>query len=228
MLLIAFFCALLSYFLFIFRFAWQGIIWLKTSASRQLYSQSVGAAPATVYLSTVLDLLFFRRTFSTGKFLWTGSWIFHLSFFFVALRHTRFFFSSLPDCLIFLQPAGLVAGYLLPVSLLYLIGRRLLAGKERYASPYNYGLSVMLFLISSIGLAMRMFFRPDVVMVKQFSLGIVSFSPQPLPESLLFLFHFGLFLFLLPYLPTHILAAPFVNLEANRRAEELRYVIHDK
>jgi len=49
-----------------------------------------------------------------------------------------------------------------------------------------------------------------------------------LPDSSLFLFHIALFLLLLPYLPTHIIAAPFVNLEANRRLEELRYVIHER
>lgn len=75
---------------------------------------------------------------------------------------------------------------------------------------------------------MRMFFRPDLLSVKQFALGIFGLSPQPLPDSILFFLHIGLFLLLLPFLPPHIIAAPFVNLEANRRMEELRYVIHER
>jgi nitrate reductase gamma subunit len=179
-------------------------------------------------MATVLDILFFRRLFNTSKLLWIGSWVFHISFFFVALRHLRFFFPSLPDCLIFIQPVGLIAGYLLPLSLLYLMTLRTVQNKDRYSSSYNYAISGMLFFISTIGLAMRIFFRPDVVSVKQFSLGILGLSPQPLPDSPLFLLHVGLFFLLLPFLPTHMIAAPFVNLEANRRIEELRHVIHER
>ncbi|MBI5073897.1 MAG: hypothetical protein HZB62_01815 [Nitrospirae bacterium] len=228
MSLIFFFAAIFSYLFFLLRFAWQGIVWLRASGHAAAYPVFLTRVPAGAYISTVLDILFFRRIFTASKRLWIGSWIFHVSFFFVALRHMRFFFSSLPDCLIFLQPVGVLAGYLLPLSLLYLIVLRIVQKKDRYASSYNYIISGMLLLIGSAGLAMRMLFRPDLLSVKQFSLGIFGLSPQPLPDSMLFLLHIGLFLLLLPVLPTHIIAAPFVNLEANRRMEELRYVIHER
>jgi nitrate reductase gamma subunit len=228
MSLIFFFAAVFSYLFFVVRFAWQSIIWFRASGHAAAYPVFLKRVPASVCIGTVLDILFFRRIFNTSKPLWIGSWVFHISFFLVALRHMRFFFPSLPDCLIFLQPVGLIAGYLLPLSLLYLIALRTSQKKERYASLYNYIISGMLLLISSIGVVMRMFFRPDMLRVKEFSLGIFGLSPQPLPDSSLFLFHLALFLLLLPYLPTHIIAAPFVNLEANRRMEELRYVIHER
>lgn len=220
--------ALVAYLFFIVRFAWQSIIWFRASGHAAAYSVFLKKVPASVYISTLLDILFFRKIFSTSKLLWAGSWVFHVSFFFVALRHMRYFFPSLPDCLILFQPVGVVAGYLLPFSLFYLIVLRIVQKKDRYVSSYNYIISAMLFFISSIGLTMRMFFRPDLLSVKQFSLGIFGLSPQALPDSALFLFHLALFLLLLPYLPTHIIAAPFVNLEVNRRREELRYVIHEK
>jgi nitrate reductase gamma subunit len=228
MSLIFFLAALFSYLLFVVRFAWQGLQMLRASGHAVPYPVFLRRVPASVYLSTVFDILFFRRIFSSSKVLWIGSWLFHLSFFFVALQHMRYFFPSLPDCLILLQPVGVVAGYLLPFSLLYLMVLRTVKKKDRYVSSYNYVISGILFFISSVGLTMRMFFRPDLLSVKQFSLGIFGFSPQALPDSSLFLIHIALFLLLLPYLPTHILAAPFVNLEANRRMEELRYVIHEK
>jgi nitrate reductase gamma subunit len=220
--------ALISYLFFIVRFAWQGIIWFRASGHAAAYPVFLKKVPASVYSSTLLDILFFRKIFNTSKLLWAGSWVFHVSFFFVALRHMRYFFPSLPDCLILLQPVGVVAGYLLPLSLLFLMALRTVKKKDRYVSSYNYFISGMLLFISSIGLTMRMFFRPDLLSVKQFSLGIFGLSPQALPDSALFLFHLALFLLLLPYLPTHIIAAPFVNLEVNRRMEELRYVIHEK
>jgi len=223
-----FFAAVVIYLFFIVRFVWLVIIWLRASGNATAYPVFLTRVPVRVYVITVLDILFFRRIFDTSKLLWIGSWVFHVSLFFVALRHMRYFFPSVPDCLIFFQPVGLIAGYLLPLSLLYLIALRTAQKKDMYASSYNYAISGMLFFISTVGLMMRMYFRPDLLSVKQFSLGIFGLSPQPLPDSMLFLLHIGLFLLLLPFLPTHIIAAPFVNLEANRRVEELRYVIHEK
>lgn len=228
MSLIFFFAAVFSYLFFLVRFCWQSIVWFRASGHAAAYPLFLAKVPVSVYIATVLDILFFRRIFNTSKLLWIGSWVFHISFFFVALRHMRYFFPTLPACLVFLQPLGLIAGYLLPLSLLYLTALRTSQKKDRYASSYNYAISGMLFFISTVGLTMRMFFRPDLLSVKQFSLGIFGLSPQPLPDSMLFLLHIGLFLFLLPFLPTHIIAAPFVNLEVNRRMEELRYVIHER
>ncbi len=220
--------ALVAYLFFLIRFAWQSIVWIRASGYAAAYPVFLSTVPARVYISTLLDILFFRKIFNTSKLLWIGSWVFHISFFFAALRHMRYFFSSLPDCLIFLQPVGLIAGYLLPLSLLYLIALRTMQREDRYASSYNYIISGMLLLISSTGVVMRTFFRPDLISVKQFALGIFGLSPHVLPDSSLFLFHLSLFLLLLPYLPAHLIAAPFVNLEANRRMEELRYVIHER
>ena len=45
----------------------------------------------------------------------------------------------------------------------------------------------------------------------------MSFSPAPLPESLLFTLHFVLVLVLVPLLPTHIFTAPLVMYEARKR-----------
>lgn len=226
--MILFFAAVFSYLFFVVRFSWQSIAWFRTSGPAVAYPVILRKVSAAVSITTLLDILFFRRLFTTGKFLWIGSWLFHVSFVLVALRHTRYFFRSLPECLIFLQPFGVAAGYLLPLSLLFLMMLRIIQKKHRYSSSYNYIISGMLLLISLTGVVMRTFFRPDLISVKQFALGIVSLRPQALPDSLLFLLHVGIFIALLPYLPTHILAAPFVNLEANRRREELRYLIHER
>ncbi len=222
------FCgALLSYLAFLIRFAWQAVAWFRATDRTFLYPRFRGRTSPPVCASTGLDIFFFRRIFSSGKLLWLGSWTFHVSLFFVALRHARYFFPTLPDCLIFIQPVGVFFGYLLPVSLLFLIVLRSMRKKYRYVSSYNHVISGMLLLISASGIVMRNFFRPDLVTVKQFSLGIVSLSPAALPDSPIFLLHGIAFVVLLPYLPTHLLAAPFVTLEANRRNEELKDIIHE-
>jgi len=224
---IVFCAALISYLVFVSRFAWQGITYLRAAGQSAAYPRFLSTTPTSVYIATLLDILLFRRVFSVDKLLWMGSWTFHVSFFFVILRHVRYFFSSLPDCFTILQPIGVFFGYLLSVSLLFLIMLRVSQKKDRYVSSYNYVITGMLFLISVTGVMMRNFFRPDLVVVKQFCLGVFGLSPAVLPESPAFLMHSVMFLVLLPYLPAHFFAAPFVNLEANSRKEELRGIMHE-
>jgi hypothetical protein len=74
---------------------------------------------------------------------------------------------------------------------------------------------------------MNLAFKPDLVYAKLFVLGILSFSPHPAPESLLFVLHFVLVLVLVLLLPTHIFTAPLVMYEARRRGVDLKQVVHD-
>ena len=85
----------------------------------------------------------------------------------------------------------------------------------------------LLFAISTLGLLMYLDFKPDLVGVKLFILGILSFAPQPLPQSLLFLAHFILVLVLVLLLPSHIFTAPLVMFEARKRDQALRGVMHE-
>jgi hypothetical protein len=89
-------------------------------------------------------------------------------------------------------------------------------------------LLVLLLVISSLGLLMITAYRTDVVMVKLFIQGILSFSPAAAPDSILFLLHFSLVLILVPFLPSHILTAPLVMLEAKKRELALPLVMHEK
>jgi hypothetical protein len=65
-------------------------------------------------------------------------------------------------------------------------------------------------------------------MVKLFIQGILSLSPAAAPDSIPFLLHFSLVLIVVPLLPTHILTAPLVMLEARKRDLALPLVMHDK
>jgi hypothetical protein len=67
----------------------------------------------------------------------------------------------------------------------------------------------------------------DLVGVKLFSLGILSFTPAPLPGGVLFPMHIVLVLIVVALLPTHIVTAPLVMLEARRRDLGLPQVMHE-
>jgi nitrate reductase gamma subunit len=154
--------------------------------------------------------------------------VFHVSFLLVVLRHLRFFFSTVPEWVWWFQIPGLIAGYVLPLSLVYILIIRRFSVQEKYSSPVNMVLLVLLLAISSLGLLMSTLFMIDVVMVKLFIQGILSFSWAVVPDSLLFLLHFSLVLVLVPLLPTHILTAPLVMLEAEKRKLALPLVMHEK
>lgn len=228
--LILFLVAYVVYAAFWCRIAFHVLLWFKTTKHSIISPAVRSGRPAQVFFLSALDIVFFSRLFNSSKMLWLGSWTFHLSFFFVILRHLRFFLNPVPGCIIFLQPAGVVAGYTLPASLLYLIILRLLGRYgyvSKYVSYYNFFLLGLLFSISSTGLLMHMFFVPDLMGVKEFVLGILAFKLRPLPEYPLFIVHFALVLLLLPYLPTHFFSAPLVILEARKREEELKTLMHN-
>ena len=216
------------YTAFWIRFFSHLLVWWK-AARRSIESVSV-AAPSSVkaYILTVMDVVFFGRLLMVNPALWLGEWIFHFSFFLVLLRHLRFFLNPVPPCIWWIQTPGLIAGYILPVSLVYILIVRLLFGRERYASPANVFLLGLVLVISSVGVAMQLLFKPNLVEVKLFVLGILSFIPAATPESVLFAVHFCLVLILIPFLPTHIFFAPFVMMEARKREQALRLVMHEK
>ncbi len=173
------------------------------------------------------DIVFLTRLLRTNDLLWMGEWLFHCSFVVVALQHLRFVLDPVPEWVWFIQPFGVVAGFLLPLSLFSILLMK--TGKEEgYFPLYNVFLVTLLLLIAVTGLLMRYVFRTNLVAVKEFVTGIFTFSPANSPDGVLFVIHFTLVLLLLASLPSHIFTAPFVILEARKREEALRRIIHEK
>lgn len=173
------------------------------------------------------DIFFLARLLKTNDLLWIGEWIFHGSLLLVVLRHLRFILDPVPGWVSCLQTPGLIAGYIFPVSLISILLMKL--GKEKgYFPSYNFFLLVLLFLIGVSGLLVKTVFLTDISAVKSFMLGVFAFSPADPPSSLLFSVHYILALILLTCLPSHIFTAPFVIMEARRRDEGLRTVMHEK
>lgn len=203
-------------------------VWWR--AVRQTSGPSLYIAPSRGKACALAasDVLFFGRLLMVNPALWIGEWFFHASFLLVLTRHLRFFLNPIPAWVWFLQTPGLIAGYLLPVTLLYILIIRLRTNHEKYASPANMFFLVLVLVISTIGVLMNALFKPDLVDVKLFILGIMSFSPVAVPGSVLFLLHFSLILVLVSILPSHIFTAPIIMLEARKRDLALHLVIHEK
>ena len=173
------------------------------------------------------DIIFLTRLLKTNDLLWIGEWFFHGSLVIVALRHLRYVLTPVPDWVWFIQPFGLVAGYILPLSLLFILIMKAL-GEREYFPSYNFFLLLLLLVMAVTGLLIQTIFRTDVIAVKEFMSGIFTFNPTVLPHSLLFILHFFLFLVLVVSLPAHVFTAPFVMIEARRHEKALETLIREK
>ncbi len=220
--------AYLVYAAFWIRFFAHILVWLRAKGRGTVpVSYSTRGQGKACALAAV-DVLFFRRLLMVNPALWIGEWLFHASFLVVITRHLRFFLNPVPAWVWHLQTPGLIAGYILPLSLLYILIIRLLTTHEKYASPANMFLLALVFLISTIGVLMHAPFRPDLVDVKLFIFGIITLAPTAIPGNLLFILHFILFLILVSVLPTHIFTAPIIMLESRKQELALRLIIHEE
>jgi nitrate reductase gamma subunit len=214
------------YAAFWLRFFAHLLVWWK-AAQRLRTTAVVSRLPLRTCTLTAVDVVLLGKVLDVNPALWIGEWTFHASFLFAVLRHLRYFLDPVPHWVWWLQTPGLIAGYILPFAAAYILVVRALTRLEKYAAPANMFLVTLVLLISSIGVIMHAWYKPDLVDVKLFALGTLSFQAAAVPESLLFVTHFTLALVLMPFLPTHILTAPLVMLEARRREEALHMVMHD-
>jgi hypothetical protein len=210
------------------RFLLHALLWWKAVTRPAAIVGPVPPSSVKAWAFSARDLVLFWRLLKVNPALWFGEWVFHVSFLFVVLRHLRYVFLSVPEWVWWFQVPGLIAGYVLPLSLFYIIIVRLLSVREKYSSPANMVLLGLLLVITSLGLLMVTLYRTDVVAVKLFTIGILNATPAAVPDSILFLLHFFLVLVLVPLLPTHILTAPLVMLEARKRDLGLPLVIHEE
>src|SRR5208337_855818 len=86
---------------------------------------AVSRASCPVVLKWAGDIFFFTRLLKTNDVLWLGEWLFHCSFLFVVMRHLRYVLNPVPGCVVLAQQAGIIAGYLLPAALLYILAVKL-------------------------------------------------------------------------------------------------------
>ncbi len=181
------------------------------------------ASPGAALTSSAAEVFFFSGLWRSDRWHWLGAWPLHACLVLVALRHLRYFLYPVPGWLTACQTAGLWAGCLLPVALLYLLARRLLIDHAVQASSAADYLALLLLLaIAGTGVAMRLVWRQDVLAVKDMALAYASLRlPASAPAGSLFAAHFLLVNALVAYLPfSRLLHAPGVSLGLAWRRRE--------
>ena len=170
-------------------------------------------APTTeggVALRLVREVVLFESLFKANKWIWLFGWLFHAALLIVLLRHLRYFTQPVWEWVVWLQPFGIYAGFVMVAGLLGLWARRLLVPRVRYISaPSDHLMLALLVGIGVSGLLMKFAARTDIVAVKSFFLGLMTFNWQPLPADGMLLVHLGLVAALMIVFPfSKLLHAP--------------------
>ncbi len=181
-----------------------------------------------VVVRMMLEVLTFRSLFKNTKaelteegnlayqwekWLWLFALMFHWGFFFVLIRHLRFFTDPVPgfvtlwekiDGVFWVDLQALyLTGFLMLGGLCLLLCRRLFLNKVRYISLLNdYFPLFLLIAIGCSGMLMRYLTHVDITHIKDLAMGWVTFHPVITGDiSIMFYIHLALVCVLLIYFP---------------------------
>ena len=165
----------------------------------------VTPAPITrggVAVRLAKEAILFSSLFRSNKWTWLFGWMFHMSLFLVLIIHLRYFIKDVPTWLVLLQPIGKYAAFTMIIGLVGLLIRRIYVPRIKYiTSPSDILRLLLLIAIGLTGITMRFISHTDIVSLKAFSLGLLSFNWQALPVDFPLMVHLFLVAILMILLP---------------------------
>ena len=178
-------------------------------------------APTTrlgVAMRMAREVTLFESLFKSNKWTWLFGWLFHACLFVELLWHLRYFTEPVWFFVPLLHWFTTFTGFGMVIGLLGLWGRRILVDRVRYiSSPSDHLMLALLVAIGGSGIAMRYVAHTDIVAVKEFFLGLMRFSIQPLPADPVLLVHLTLVATLMIVFPvSKLLHAPGVFFSPTR------------
>ena len=144
-------------------------------------------APTTrggVALRLAREVVLFESLFKANLWTWLFGWLFHAGLALVLARHLRYFTDPVWGWVAFIQPFGVYAGFAMAAGLAGLWARRFLVDRVRYIStPSDHLMLALLLAIAATGLGMKYVSHTDIVAVKSFFLGLMTFQVRELPAD---------------------------------------------
>jgi nitrate reductase gamma subunit len=121
-----------------------------------------------------------------------------------------------------MQPFGKYAAFMMVAGLGGLLARRFLVDRVRYIStPSDYLHLLLLIGIGMSGAMMTFVAHTDIVALKAFILGLMRFSPQPVPADPILLAHLAMVALLMIVFPiSKLLHAPGVFFSPTRNQSD--------
>lgn len=176
------------------------------------------------------EVVLFESLFKATKWTWIFGWVFHAALLLVLVRHLRYFQEPIWTIVALAQPFGMYAAFGMVIGLGGLWARRFLVDRVRYISTLSDHLMLALLLaIALSGLSMKYLAHTDIVSLKAFMFGLMTFNWQPLPEDPILLVHLFLVATLMTIFPiSKLLHAPGLFFSPSRNQadnpREHRYV----
>lgn len=156
-----------------------------------------------VVMRMVREVTLFESLFKSNKWTWLFGWLFHIGLLLVLIRHIRYFWpGEIPEILLLTQPFK-YAAFAMVIGLVGLMGRRIFVERIRYISaPSDYMMLILLLIIGISGAVMTFTSNhTDVIMVKEFASGLITFNWANLPTELHLLIHILMVFVLLMVFP---------------------------
>lgn len=187
--------------------------WLRRPVPYHLTLFPVPPEGKEKLVATTTELFLFRTLFRENRPLWLPAWLLHLSLGLILAGHVlgisllRGQFTALGASVetsgLISRTLGAVTGTVLALSLLALLGRRLLDRElRRLSEPLAWFDLTLLLSIALSGMGMHLpAFHADLPAVRAWLAGIFSLDPAPFPRNQLLTIHLSLAGFLLAYFP---------------------------
>ncbi len=178
-------------------------------------------APTTrsgVVVRMAREVALFESLFKSNKWIWLFGWLFHVGLAVVLLRHVRYFQEPAWFWVEFLQPFGKYASFVMVAGLGGLWARRFLVDRVRYIStPSDHLILALLIAIGLSGMMMTFVAHTDIVALKAFMLGLMTFDFHPLPADAALMAHLLLVALLMIIFPvSKLLHAPGIFFSPTR------------
>ncbi len=190
-------------------------------------------APVTrggVVLRMAREVTVFESLFKSNIWTWVLGILFHYGMLIALLRHLRYFTDPVWGWVTLIQWMGVYAGFAMLAGLAGLFIRRVFVDRVRYiSSPSDYLILALLFMIAFSGMMMKYVSHTDIVAVKEFIRGVMTFHWSPMPTDVPLLIHFTLVITLMIIFPiSKMIHAPGVFFSPTRNMvdnpREVRHV----
>jgi nitrate reductase gamma subunit len=186
--------------------------WLKTPVPHPLPIEAAGDGCVEQTTAVARELLVFRSLLRSDRILWLCAWLMHVALAVVLFGHiVGIAFLSQQFCYVGASPAtsiwlsqasALISGLVLAAALVGLLFRRVaLPHVKRLSDPADFFDLLLLLTIVVTGLHMRLVAEVDLVAIRSYLGGLMTFRFAPLPVEVIFLSHFTLVNLLLIYFP---------------------------
>jgi nitrate reductase gamma subunit len=185
---------------------WKIFRYARTPQPLKIPTTPAPTTPAGVAWRLFKELVFFESLFKANKWLWLFGWLFHLALLLALLHHLNTFFGYAGG----ITSLSRYAGSLLMIGLAGLWARRLIVEQVRYlTAPSDHLMLALLMAITLTGIGMRYAAYPDILALRAFFYGLLTFHWQPLPAQPLLLLHLALVALLMIVFPvSKLLHAP--------------------